>query len=70
MSRTHCLVIDAGVQALVIAVVKLVSDAELRVGQAGKNGPLRAPHHCLSSKLGLTVTQTPAAVRGHLAVEN
>jgi len=35
-----CLVVDAGVQALVVIVVKIVGDASLRVDQVGKNGPL------------------------------
>ena len=34
------LIVDAGVQALVVVVVKIVGDAGLRVGQGGKNGPL------------------------------
>jgi hypothetical protein len=34
------LVVDAGVQALVIIIIKIVGDAGLGVGQVGKNGPL------------------------------
>ena len=34
------LVVDAGVQPLVIVVIKIVGDAGLRVGQGRKNGPL------------------------------
>ena len=34
------LVINTGVQALVIVVVKIVGHAALRVGQISKNGPL------------------------------
>ena len=39
------LVINTGVQALVIVVVKIVGDAALRVGQVGKNGPLTEFEH-------------------------
>jgi len=34
------LIVNAGVQTLVIVVVKIVGDAALRVSQVGKNGPL------------------------------
>jgi len=34
------LVVDAGVQPLVIVVVKIVGDAVLGLGQVGKNRPL------------------------------
>ena len=34
------LVANAGVQAVVVVVVKIIGDAGLRVGQVGKNGPL------------------------------
>jgi hypothetical protein len=40
MSMIGCLIINTGVQALVIVVVKIVGDARLRIGQVGKNGPL------------------------------
>ena len=40
MSVIGCLIVDAGVQALVIVVVKIIGDAALRSGQVGKNGPL------------------------------
>ena len=40
-----CLIVDAGVQALVIIVVKIVGDAGLRVGQVGKNRPLAEFEH-------------------------
>jgi hypothetical protein len=33
------LIVDAGVLALVIIVIKIVGDAGLRVSQVGKNGP-------------------------------
>jgi hypothetical protein len=36
------MIVDTGVQALVIVVVKLVGHAGLRVGQVGKNGLLVA----------------------------
>ena len=38
VSVIHCLVVNAGVQALVIIIIKIVGDAGLGVGQAGKNG--------------------------------
>jgi len=40
MSAIRRLVANAGVQAVVIVVVKIVGDAGLRVGQVDKNGPL------------------------------
>jgi hypothetical protein len=40
MSVIRCLVVDAGVQPFVVIVIKIVGDAELGVGQVGKNGPL------------------------------
>ena len=45
MSAIRCLVANAGVQAVVIIVVKIVGDAGLRVGQVGKNGPLAQFEH-------------------------
>ena len=39
------LVIDTGVQPVVIVVVKIVGHATLRVGQVGKNGPLAQFEH-------------------------
>ena len=40
MSAIQRLVANAGVQAVVIVVVKIVGDAVLGLGQVGKNGPL------------------------------
>ncbi len=40
MSLIGCLIVDSGVQALVIVVVKIIGDATLRVSQIRKNGPL------------------------------
>ena len=34
------LITDAGVAALVVVIVKIVSDAGLGIGQVGKNGPV------------------------------
>ena len=45
MSVIRRLVANAGVQAVVITVVKIVGDAGLRVGQVGKNGPLAQFEH-------------------------
>ena len=45
MSAIRRLVANAGVQAVVIVVVKIVGDAGLRVGQVGKNGPLAEFEH-------------------------
>ena len=45
MSAIRRLVANAGVQAVVIVVVKIVGDAALRVGQVGKNGPLTEFEH-------------------------
>ena len=38
--RIRKLITDAGVQSLVIVVIKIVGDAGLGVGQVGKNGSL------------------------------
>ena len=40
MSKIQCLVVDAGVQAVVVVTVKIVGEADLCVGQDGKNVPL------------------------------
>ena len=45
MSAIRCLVANAGVQAVVVIVVKIVGDAGLRIGQVGKNGPLAQFEH-------------------------
>ena len=34
------LIVDARAQPLVIIVIKIVGDADLGIGQVGKNGPL------------------------------
>ena len=39
------LMANAGVQAFVVVVVKIIGDAGLRVGQVGKNGPLAPFEH-------------------------
>jgi hypothetical protein len=39
VSMIGCLIADAGVQALVIIIVKIVGHAGLRVSQVGKDGP-------------------------------
>ncbi len=39
MSVIRRLVVDASRQSLVIAAVKIVGHAALRIGQVGKNGP-------------------------------
>ena len=40
MSVIRCLIVNAGMQALVVVVVKIVGHAGLGVGQVGKHGPL------------------------------
>ena len=45
MSVIRRLVADAGMQPLVLVVVKIVGDAALGVGQVGKNGPLADFEH-------------------------
>jgi len=40
MSVIRLLVVDAGVQPVVIIVVKIVGDTGLCIGQVGENGPL------------------------------
>jgi len=63
------LVADAGVQAFVIVVVKIIGDAGLRVGQVGKNGPLAPFEHLRFEPgpealgLGIIVTVAAAALR-------
>ena len=45
MSAIRRLVASAEVRAIVIVLVKIVGDADLRVDQAGKNGPLAEFEH-------------------------
>ena len=45
MSMIRCLVVDAGVQALVVVVVRIVGDAGPGVGQVDENGPLAELEH-------------------------
>ena len=45
MSVIRYLVVDTGVQAFVIIVIKIVGDAGLGVGQVGENGPLADFEH-------------------------
>ena len=45
MSVIGCLIVDAGMQALVVVVVKIVGHAALRVSQIRKNGPLADLEH-------------------------
>ena len=61
MSAIRYLVTNAGVQMVVIIVVKIVGDAGLRVGQVGKNRPL-ADLEYLGFKPG------PDTFRLHIAV--
>ena len=46
MSVVGCLIVDAGVQALVIVVVKIVGHTALRVRQISKNEPLADFDYC------------------------
>ena len=41
-SKRGGVVVDAGMQPLVVVVVKIIGDAALRIGQVGKDGPLAA----------------------------
>ena len=45
MSAIRRLIANTGVQTVVIVVVKIVCDADLRVGQVGKHGPLAEFEH-------------------------
>ena len=71
MSAIRFLVANAGVQAVVIIVVKIVGDAGLRVGQVGKNGPLAQFEHLRFEAgpeafgLGVVVALAAAALRTH-----
>ena len=71
MSAIRRLVANAGVQAVVIVVVKIVGDAGLRVGQVGKHGPLAEFEHLRSEagpeafSLGIIVALAAAALRAH-----
>ena len=71
MSAIRRLVADAGVQPVVIVVVKIVGDAGLRVGQVGKNGPLAQFEHLgfeagpEAFGLGVVVALAAAALRTH-----
>ena len=71
MSAIRCLVANAGVQAVVVLVVKIVGDAGLRVGQVGKNRPLAEFEHLRFEPgpeafgLGVVVALAAAALRAH-----
>ena len=77
MSVIRGLVINTGVQALVIIVIKIVGDAGLRVGQVGKNESLAAFEHLRFETrpqafgLGIIVAVAASALRaqGLLVVE-
>ena len=60
-----CLIVNAGVQALVIVIVKIVGDAGLGVGQVGKNRLLAQFEHLRfepgPAALGLRIIVTVAA---------
>ena len=45
MSAIWRLVVNTGVQTVVIVVIKIVGDAGFRAGQVGKNGPLAEAEH-------------------------
>ena len=45
MSAIRRLIANTSVQAVVIVVVKIVGDADLRVGQDGKHGSLAESEH-------------------------
>ena len=63
------LIINAGVQSVVIVVVKKLGDAGLRIGQVGKNGPLAEFEHlCFAARpqafvLCVVVVLAAAALR-------
>ena len=63
------LAVDAGVQPLVIVVIKIVGDAALRIRQVGKKGPLtdfkdlRFEARPQAFGLGVVVAITAAALR-------
>ena len=40
MKLIRTLIADAGVSAPVIIIVKIIGDADLRVGEVGKDGPV------------------------------
>ena len=71
MSAIRRLVANAGVQAVVIVVVKIVGDAGLRVGQVGKHRPLAEFEHLRFEAgpeafgLGIVVALAAAALRAH-----
>ena len=63
------LIADAGMQPVVIVVVKIVGDAALGVGRVGKNGPLTEFKHLRfearpeTLRLGVVVTVAAPALR-------
>ena len=71
MSAIRRLVANAGVQAVVIIVVKIVGDAGLRVGQVGKHRPLAEFKHLRFEAgpeafgLGIVVALAATALRAH-----
>ena len=74
MSMIGCLVVDAGVQALVVVIVKIVGDAGPGVGQVGENGPLAEFEHLRFESgpqafdLGIIVAVAAPALRAHGSV--
>ena len=76
MSAIRRLVANAGVQTVVIVIVKIVGDAGLRVDQVDKNGPLAEFEHLRfeagpeafrrgRTRQGIIVTLATAALRAH-----
>ena len=71
MSAIRRLVADAGVRPVVIVVVKIVGDADLRVGQVGKHRPFAEFEHLRFEAgpeafgLGIVVAVATAALRTH-----
>jgi hypothetical protein len=58
------LIVNTGVQTLVIVVVKIVGDAGLRVGQVGKKGALEIFSSCAHRRAKARSCRSSAAVTG------
>ena len=77
MSKIRRLVVDTGMQPLVIVIVKIIGDAALRIRQVGKKEPLadfkdlRFEARPQAFGLGVVVAITAAALRaqGLVAVQ-
>ena len=74
MSEIRRLIVDAGVQPVVVVVVKIVGDTGLGIGQVGENGLLAEFEHLRfqagseAFRLGIVVAVAAPTLRAHALV--